>query len=83
MDGSQVQKIGFGLQLGLGMIAVLGGEWALFVALGRLSGPMAAAVIALNIVIVGGIILLGGMIGFLQTRIQQMNQQYNEYVSGK
>ena len=83
MDGGKLQKIGFGLQLGLGMIAVLGGEWTLFVALGRLTGPVAAAVIALNIVIVGGIVLLGGMIGFLQTRIQQINQHYNELVRQK
>ena len=83
MDGSQLQKIGFGLQLGLGMIAVLGGEWTLFVALGRLTGTVATAVIALNIVIVGGIILLGGLIGFLQAKIQQMNQHYNAYMSRK
>ena len=83
MGGNRLQRIGFGLQLGLATIAILGGEWALFVALGRLTGPVVTALIALNVVIVGAITLLAGLIGVLQIRIQQIIQHDNETMSWK
>ncbi len=83
MGGNRLQRIGFGLQLGLATIAILGGEWALFVALGRLTGPVVIALTALNVVIAGGIALVAGLIGVLQIRIQQIIQHDNHSVTRK
>jgi len=81
MGRNRLQRIGFGLQLGLATIAILGGEWALFEALGRLTGPVVTALTALNVVIAGGITLMAGLIGVLQIRIRQITPRDDHSVT--